>query len=505
MKLKKIYINLIFLLVAACAAPSDYESLQQTPDMFPDYADVTVPCNIAPLNFRINGIDRHRTWFVAGRDSFVVTGRSEVTIPLRKWKRLLATHHNNEQLFMKIYAEKDGRRFRYPPVAVTIAPDSVDSYFVYRLVDPCYHWGHLGIYQRDLSSFAVTPVLTNSLTDGNCMNCHSFCQNNPRKMLLHLRAENAGTLFVNNGKTTKVNTKVKNNVSAGVYPRWHPDGRYVAFSVNMTLQLFHSMNQRLIEVYDAESDLVLYDTETMTLLNFPLLRNPNMLETFPEWSPDGHTLFFCNASSLYEEGMPRQFGSYTKDIDRLTSVNPNMLPSFEVRYGLFSVSFDPDKGNIGSRIDTVLIADGKSVSHPRISPDGKYILLNLSDFGTFPIWQESNDLYLLDMQTRELRAADELNSPRSDSYHCWTTNGRWVVFSSRRIDGIYTHPYIAYFDKNGRFGKPFIIPQKYSYYYEHLMRSFNIPEFVTGKIEPDIRTLESVSHSAAQPVKEETR
>ena len=56
------------------------------------------------------------------------------------------------------------------------------------------------------------------------------------------------------------------------------------------------------------------------------------------------------------------------------------------------------------------------------------------------------------------------------------------MFSSRRLDGLYTRPFIAYVGKDGKTGKPFLLPQKEADYYDGLMRSYNIPEFVTGKV-----------------------
>lgn len=79
------------------------------------------------------------------------------------------------------------------------------------------------------------------------------------------------------------------------------------------------------------------------------------------------------------------------------------------------------------------------------------------------------------MQTRKL---ENINSAQSESYHSWSSNGRWIVVGSRRDDGNYTRPYIAYFDKQGKVHKPFILPQEDPDFYRYFMRSFNIPEFM---------------------------
>ena len=77
---------------------------------------------------------------------------------------------------------------------------------------------------------------------------------------------------------------------------------------------------------------------------------------------------------------------------------------------------------------------------------------------------------------------ETLSSNDTESYRSCSSNGRWVVFSSRRLDGLYTRPFIAYVGKDGKTGKPFLLPQKEADYYAGLMKSYNIPEFVTGKV-----------------------
>lgn len=108
----------------------------------------------------------------------------------------------------------------------------------------------------------------------------------------------------------------------------------------------------------------------------------------------------------------------------------------------------------------------------------------LSGHATFPIWHQEADLWMLDLQNgNKLTCLDALNSCNVESYHSWSSNSRWVVFSSRRLDGLYTCPYIAYIDADGTIGKPFILPQARGDFYQECMNSFNIPEMVKGKVD----------------------
>ena len=140
----------------------------------------------------------------------------------------------------------------------------------------------------------------------------------------------------------------------------------------------------------------------------------------------------------------------------------------------------------GDKVDTLYNAPlhGKSVSFPRISPDGKFLAFTLHEFGNFSIWHKDADLYMVNLQTKQVYPLSEANSDDVDSYHSWSENSRWMVFSSRRTNGLYTRPFIIYIDEKGKAHKPFLLPQENPLvYYKQLMFSYNIPELMVKKVE----------------------
>ena len=81
-----------------------------------------------------------------------------------------------------------------------------------------------------------------------------------------------------------------------------------------------------------------------------------------------------------------------------------------------------------------------------------------------------------------------MNSPRADSYHNWNVNSHWVVFTSRRDDGLYSRLYLASIDDKGQCSKPFMLPQRNPQkYYERSIYSFNTPDFTSKRVEFDAR------------------
>ncbi|MDR1743268.1 MAG: hypothetical protein LBR48_05535 [Dysgonamonadaceae bacterium] len=434
------------------------------PLVYPDYNDVTIPPNIAPLRFAMtNPLEEAYAVFSTGSFSETVkASKGEFKISESAWKNILKKAVG-QCITVTITAKaKDGEAEKYLPLKINVSKEPIDPYIAYRLIEPGYElWNEMGIYQRNLENFEQRPILENRLTDKNCMNCHSFCMQNPDLALFHVRAKHAGTILVNGKKIEKLNTKTPETISNLVYPSWHPSGKFVAFSVNSTKQSFHTNDPNRIEVFDEASDVVVYDVEKHEIVTDSLIFSTSVFETFPTFSPDGKTLYFCSAEA---QPMPQSFR--------------------DVRYSLCSIAFDAENRCFGDRIDTLYRADAenKSVSFPRVSPNGKFLVFTLSAYGNFSIWHKDADLYIVDLQTKTTQPLDVLNSDDVESYHSWSSNSHWLVFSSRRLDGLYTRPFFAYIDDRGKASKPFLLPQKNTEYYTSLMKSFNIPEFITGKV-----------------------
>ncbi|MDR0994711.1 MAG: hypothetical protein LBL81_00285 [Tannerella sp.] len=453
---------IIWLLPFLCACgriklPETVAEAHRKAEMFPDYAGVTVPPNIAPLDFAIAGRTESLAFFAgkSGKPLRVEAPEGAFRIPLKAWRRLLR-ETAGDSVRVTLYEHAPDGWLRYAPFSFFVSTDSIDGSLVYRRIAPGYRmWGSMGIYRRDLESFKEETLIANKQTDHNCMNCHSFCMESPDKMLFHQRAAHAGTYLMEDGKLRQLHPQP--DTVHLTYPYWHPSGKFIAFSSNVTHQDFHLADANRIEVYDVSSDIYLYDCRTQQLTTDSLLSSPKALETFPAFSPDGKRLYFCSAKAY---PMPE---SYRK-----------------MKYSLLSIPVDAAPKTFGSAVDTLYNArtQGRSVSFPRVSPDGRFLLYTLFDYGNFSIWHKEADLRLLDLATLRTDSLPGVNSPDVESYHSWSSNSRWFVFSSRRIDGLYTRPFLCHIDKNGKTSKPFLLPQKEPDYYLRSLYSFNIPELV---------------------------
>lgn len=456
MMYRAITVALAALMLAACA-PSNLPSCGQPAPISPDYVGVTVPCNIAPLHFTVPEASSVKVVYKAGGK----TVKGDGCLSQSAWKKLVKAAADGD-IEVTVMAETEAGWKAYEPFSIHISTDEIDPYIAYRLIEPGYEkWNEMGIYQRCLESYRESAIITNRLTNVSCVNCHSFPSRNPSKMLFHSRVECGGTYFIDNGKVEKLNTKTPETISALVYPQWHPSGKYVAFSNNLTKQNFHTTDPNRIEVFDSASDVVVYDVEKHEIVSSPLLKSGSSFETFPTFSPDGRTLYFCTADSI---AVPEHYD--------------------KVKYSVCSIAFDPDSRSFGPVVDTLYNArtGGLSASFPRISPDGGFLMYTLSGYGNFSIWHKDADLAVASLPDGSPVDVSALNSDDVESYHSWSGNGRWVVFSSRRDDKLYTRLYIAHIDENGVASKPFVVPQKSPWHDADLLKSYNIPEFIEGRV-----------------------
>lgn len=439
--------------------------VDETSPLAESYAGIVVPPNVAPLNFFVDAEDGQEALVLTydGKALSAICKKGAIIPDLGEWKTWTKSAQG-KQVQAEHCRLEEGKWISYQSFSFRFAEEPIDPYLVYRLIPPGYAlWNEMGIYQRNLENFEETAILENKQTDRNCMNCHSFCVQDPEKMLFHLRAKHAGTILFNEGEITKLETKTEQTISALVYPYWHPGGNYIAFSVNETKQLFHTNHSNRIEVMDLASDVVVYDVRRNEIIATPFTFDKDCFETFPSFSADGKTLFFCSSRK---------------------HVLPDSIEA--LKYHLCAIGFDEDTRTFGTKVDTLFHAEkmDKSVSFPRVSPDGRFLMITLSNHATFPIWHQEADLWMLDLQNgNNWVRLDALNSPGVESYHSWSSNSRWVVFSSRRLDGLYTRPYIAYVGKDGTVGKPFVLPQERGDFYQECMNSFNIPELIKGKVD----------------------
>ena len=441
------------LFTSCTPTPKDVVEQDALPPIYPDYCNVTIPENIAPLNFLLRA-DCEAIEVKAGELMLNASG-NEAVFDIDDWKTLMQ-QSSGKEIEVTITALVNGTWKQYKSFRWQVVGDRVDPYLTYRLIEPDYEiWNHVQIQQRCVENFEVNALGHYEQLENRCMNCHTYANQDPQLSMMYVRGPGGGAILNSNGELQKL------NIPGSVYFGFSPTGRYITYSTQKIIPAFHSLASKRLEVYDAASNVFVADMQEHRVISSPLLSDSLKFETFPTFSPDGKYIYYCTADTV----------SLPRDIKNL-------------QYSLVRIPFDETTGTIGTQVDTLF--SQRSVCHPRISPDGRYLLYTVADYGTFPIWHPEADLQMMNLQTGAIDSLSIANSEKSDTYHAWSSNSHWFVFASKRDDGLYGKPYFCYVDSHGKAHKPFCLPQQHPTFYDNNLKSFNAPELGKGKVPFDV-------------------
>jgi hypothetical protein len=451
-----------------------YNSIDRPPKILPDYCETVIPANIAPLNFLVEESGSQYCVNIHSKNGSAIQIFScspKIMIPQNQWHELLNANRG-EQLNFDIFVKMANPSAaaaqwnRFSSITNQIANEDIDGFLVYRRIHPGHgFWRNMGIYQRNLHRFDESLILNNDYFKGGCLNCHTFCNNRTDKMFIGIRSAFYGSsvLLIEDDDVNKIGTKFG-------YTSWHPTGRIAAYSINKVHQFFHTAASEVRDVIDLDSLLAYYIVDSKAVKTTPQISQKDRLETYPAWSADGRYLYFCSAP--------------------LTWSDKHIIPSYfhEIKYDLVRISYDI-KSDTWGELETVLSAEdtGLSILLPRISPDGRWLLFCMCDYGCFPVYQESSDLYMIDLWAAEQTGKYEyrrleINSNKSESWHSWSSNGRWIAFSTKRKSGVFTRIYISYIDMQGKVYNPLLLPQKDPTYYDSCLWTYSVPELIQGPV-----------------------
>ncbi len=450
----------------------EYSSMERPPSISPDYADIVIPPNIAPLNFVVKEAGQGYRVEISGESGepiHIQSRNGDIVIPLGGWKKLLLAN-TGKAIHFDVYVWDSDRWRRYKRITNQVADEKIDGYLVYREM-PVYNleWKDMGIYQRCLHNFETKTVLhKRQMTDG-CVNCHTFLNNSPADMFIHFRSKTygKGSVVHRNGEIIKLDSQTPFSSAPAIYTQWHPSGDALAFSVNSVAQFFHTTGNNR-DVVDLYSDIAVYLFETNTVTTIPELSRSDTLETYPTWSPDGKYIYYCSAPKL------------------------PITRHKQIRYDIKRIAYDIETDTWG-KIETVISAAkvNMSVTLPRFSPDGKFLAVCMTPHGNFPAFSKDSDIYLVEVATGRISDL-AANSDQSDAYHSWSSDGRWMVFSSKRRDGLMARPYFCYIDQAGVASKAFILPQEDPRFYDSHIRAYNLPELIKDPVPMSQRDLARV-------------
>ena len=365
---------------------------------------------------------------------------------------------------VRIRASKD-------PVGAPIFYRHLPLPFIYAVKRPESIEWRLG----DVASPLPPPTL---LTDMRvCGNCHSFSADGKVLAMDVDYGNDKGSYVIADVERETVLDKSRiitwtdyrredNELTFGLLSQVSPDGRYVVSMVkdrsvfSPVADIFYS--QRFFPI---KGILVVYDRRAKTFLSLPGADDPKYVQSNPAWSPDGTVLLFARADA-YEL-------KYLKDPSAAIVPRDEVREFFDegkpFRYDLYRVPFNGGKGGPAEPLRGAS-NNGRSNYFPKFSPDGRWVAFCQAD--NFSLLRPDSLLYIMPAEGGTARRM-RCNFPGSmNSWHSWSPNGRWLVFSSK-VNGPFTQLWLTHVDEQGNDAPPVLLEL-----FTAQDRAANIPEFV---------------------------
>lgn len=319
---------------------------------------------------------------------------------------------------------------------------------------------------RDISKPAAPVVMQEMPT---CINCHSFARDGSalstdvdgpdgdkgahavKAIAKHMSIETQDVFTWNDYQHDPA------HMSFGMFPRISPDGRYVAATIKESVFVQNYKDFRFLQTfYPTRGILAIYDRQERKIRPLPGADSQEYVQTNPVWSPDGSELVFLRASAR-DNYDPGKHATYAND--------PNEP---RIQFDLYRIPFNGGRG--GTAVPVAGASrNGKSNSFPKFSPDGKWIVYVQAANGL--LMRPDSRLFMIPSQGGRAREMT-CNTRLMNSWHDWSPNGHWLVFSSKSMRP-FTQMFLTHVDENGNDTPAVLLPNSTAD-----NRAVNLPEFV---------------------------
>lgn len=225
--------------------------------------------------------------------------------------------------------------------------------------------------------------------------------------------------------------KEDETLTFGLLSQVSPDGQHVVSTVK-DRSIFVGIKENLAYsqlFFPIKGIIAVYDRDANTFESLPGADDVNYVQSNPSWSPDGETVFFTRAHAYHS---PKAEGSTSVVLPR-EAASEFIEGKRKFRYDIYKVPFNNGEG--GPALPLVGASkNGKSNYFPKVTPDGKWVVFAQAD--SFMLLQDDSRLFVVSAEGGEAREM-RCNTSNMNSWHSFSPNGRWMVFSSKER-GAYT-------------------------------------------------------------------
>ncbi len=381
--------------------------------------------------------------------------------------------------------DKPGKIYSGGKINIQISNDSVSAPIFYRAVPLPFSFavknlGTISWRLGSVSSYSPSKILLTNLPV--CGNCHSFSADGKVIAMDVDYANDKGSYFISplRKETDITVNKIMTwddykhedqEFTFGLLSQVSPDGRYALSTVKDRSIFVKIENLDYSQLFfPIKGIIAVYDIKNKKYWALPGADNKELCQSNPMWSPDGKTILFARAPVYHNLEAEK-----SKDAILPTNFAVEFIEGKrDFKFDIYQLPFNEGRGGVAVPLPGAS-ANGMSNFFPKYSPDGKWIVFTQAK--NFMLLQPDAKLYIMPSGGGNPRLMKCNNVGTMNSWHSWSPNGKWLVFSSK-TKGPYTRLYLTHIDKNGN-DSPAILLENMNV----RNRAANIPEFVNTKFD----------------------
>ncbi len=326
-----------------------------------------------------------------------------------------------------------------------------------------------------------------------CANCHSFSQSGNIAMDIDYANDKGSYIIANIEDTVQLTfdkiitwsdyKREDGGTTYGLLSQISPNGRYILSTVKDRSVFVAVDNLEYSQLFFPIKGIVAwYDKTTKTYHELPGASDKQYVQSNPNWSPNGDEVLFTRANRY----LSSKIDNSETVLLKLEDAQEFITGGKEFKFDLCRVPFNNGKGGEAVAVSGAS-KNGKSNYFARYSPDGKWLVFCQAD--NFMLLQPDSKLYIMPTNGGTPRLM-KCNTGNMNSWHSWSPNSRWLVFSSK-AQGPYTQLYLTHIDENGNDSPPVLL--------ENLLfdkKAANIPEFFPNEKSNIEKMLDQFSQNA---------
>ncbi len=381
-----------------------------------------------------------------------------------------------------INPEKGKEVFSYGKIGIATSADPVGSPIFFRAVPLPFkyatsHLDSIKYMLGDVTSSQKPKVLLENLPV--CGNCHSFSPDGKRfAMDVDAFGDKGSYLIADVGKEVEMQPEsfitwsdFQEKSTMALLSQISPNGKYVVSTLDDN-EIFESREELEYSqlFFPIKGILTVYDVEKEKFYALKGADDTTYVQSNSNWSPDNEHIYFARGKAVQRNQSGMTYGTGIYDENKFQAMRDSFLSAKkEFKFDVMKIPFNNGKGGDPLMVEGAS-QNGMSNYFPKISPDGKWMVFCRAN--NYMLLQPDSKLYIMPVDGSAGPRLMNCNTSNMNSWHSWSPNNRWIVFSSKKF-GAYTQLFLAHVDENGNDAPPVWLE-----YLNVDNRAANIPEFV---------------------------